>query len=105
MHISSQFSELGAGEPFYKRVLSRRALKHRKERMNKKDIKKMNVTALYPPGLKSHRTGLLLYEENGKCDAAKRCAEFPCIGNHSPEQQVNHKWPYRDVTLPGYAET
>lgn len=28
-----------------------------------KRISNMNVTALYPPGLKSHRTGLLLYEQ------------------------------------------
>ncbi|MDO8725972.1 MAG: hypothetical protein Q7J35_07890 [Candidatus Methanoperedens sp.] len=72
--------------------MNRRALKHRKERTTKR-ISNMNVTALYPPGLKSHRTGLFLYEEKGKCDAAKRGAEFPSIGNHSPEQHVNQKWP------------
>ncbi|MCG2737428.1 MAG: hypothetical protein L6282_13670, partial [Candidatus Methanoperedenaceae archaeon] len=43
-----------------------RASKHKKERTNKKDIK-MNVTALCPPGLKSHCAGLLLRKENGKC--------------------------------------
>jgi hypothetical protein len=75
-----------------------RALKYRKERMNKKDIK-YECNGTYPPGLKSHHEGLLPHEENGKCDAAKHGAEFPSIGNHSPEQQVNHKWPYRDVTL------
>jgi hypothetical protein len=80
-------------------------LEAQERKNNKKDIKKMNVTALYPPGLKSHRTGLLLYEENGKCDAVKHGAEFPSIGNHSPEQQVNQKWPYRDVTLQSQAET
>ncbi len=37
----------------------------------------MYVTALYPPGLKSHLMGLLPCEENGKCIAAKHCAEFP----------------------------
>ena len=65
----------------------------------------MNVTALYPPGLKSRCAGLLLRKENGKCDAAKHGAEFPSIGNHSPEQKVNQKWPYRDVTLQSQAET
>jgi len=34
-------------------------------------------------GLKSPRPGLLLDEENGKCGAAKYCAEFLSIGNHS----------------------
>jgi hypothetical protein len=67
--------------------------------MNKKDIK-YECHGTYPPGLKSHHEGLLPHEENGKCDAAKRGAEFPSIVNHSPEQQVNQKWPYRDVTLP-----
>jgi hypothetical protein len=80
------------------RGVCQRASKHRKERTIKR-ISNMNVTALYPPGLKSHRMGLLLYEEKRKCDAAKHGAEFPSIGNHSPEQQVNRKWPYRDVTL------
>jgi len=72
--------------------------------MNKKDIKN-ECNGTYPPGLKSHREGLLPHEENGKCDAVKRGAEFPSIGNHSPEQQVNQKWPYRDVTLQSQAET
>jgi len=72
--------------------------------MNKKDIKQ-ECNGTYPPGLKSHREGLLPHEENGKCDAVKRGAEFPSIGNHSPEQQVNQKWPYRDVTLQSQAET
>gem|GEM_PF-6686537 len=27
------------------------------------------------------------------------------IGSHSPEQQVNQKWPYRDVTSPVTTET
>ncbi len=71
--------------------------------MSNKDNKICNGTC--PPGLKSHRTGLLLYEEKGKCDAAKHGAEFPSIVNHGPEQQVNQKWPYRDVTLPSQAET
>ncbi len=72
--------------------------------MNKKDIKN-ECNGTYPPGSKSHREGLLPHEENGKCNAVKRGAEFPTIGNHSPEQQVNQKWPYRDVTLPSQAET
>ncbi|CAG0961193.1 hypothetical protein METP3_00837 [Methanosarcinales archaeon] len=72
--------------------------------MNKKDIK-YECNGTYPPGLKSLREGLLPHEENGKCDAVKRGAEFPSIGNHSPEQQVNQKWPYRDVTLQSQAET
>jgi hypothetical protein len=74
-----------------------RASKHKKERTNKKDIK-MNVTALYPPGLKSHCVGLLLRKENGKCDAAKHGAEFPNIGNHSPKQYVNRRWLQHDAT-------
>ncbi|MBU4222870.1 MAG: hypothetical protein KKA10_14870 [Euryarchaeota archaeon] len=61
-----------------------RASKHKKERINKQDIK-MNVTALCPPGLKSNCAGLLLRKENGKCDAAKHCAKFPNIGSHSPK--------------------
>ena len=68
--------------PFQWREKFTRALKHEKERTNKKDTK-MNVTALYPPGLKSHCAGLLLRKENGKCSTAKYCAEFPNIGNHS----------------------
>jgi len=71
--------------------------------MNNKDNKICNGTC--PPGLKSHCAGLLLRKENGKCDAVKHGAEFPSIGNHSPEQQVNQKWPYRDVTPPVTAET
>jgi hypothetical protein len=63
-----------------------RALKHKKERMTTR-ISKMNVTAQYPPGLKSHCAGLLLRKENGKCDTAKYCAEFPNIGSHSPEHK------------------
>ncbi len=42
---------------------------------------------------------------NGKCDAVKHCAEYLNIVNHSPEHQVNQKWPYRDVTPPVAAET
>jgi hypothetical protein len=34
-------------------------------------------------GLKSLRPGLLPDEEKRKCGAAKYCAEFPSIGNHS----------------------
>ena len=71
--------------------------------MNNKDNKISNGTC--PPGLKSHCAGLLLRKENGKYDAVKRGAEFLSIGNHSPEQQVNQKWPYRDVTLQSQAET
>jgi len=74
-----------------------RASKHKKERTNKKDIK-MNVTALCPPGLKSHCAGLLLRKENGKCDAAKHGAEFPNIGSHSPKQYVNQRWLQHDAT-------
>ena len=48
----------------------RRALKHKKERIKKQDIK-LNVMALYLPGSKSHHTGLLPYKENRKCDTAK----------------------------------
>jgi hypothetical protein len=65
--------------------------------MNNKDNEICNGTC--PPGLKSHHEGLLLRKENGKCDAVKHGAEFPGIVNHSPEQQVNQKWPYRNVTL------
>jgi hypothetical protein len=72
--------------------------------MNKKDIKH-ECNGTYPPGLKSHFACLFMQKENGNCDAAKRGAEFPSIGNHSPEQQVNQKWPYRDVTLQSQAET
>lgn len=73
-------------------LYSTRALKHEKERTNKR-ISKMYVTALYPPGLKSHYAGLLLRKENGKCSTVKYCAEFPNIGNHSSKPQVNCKWP------------
>ena len=38
-------------------------------------------------GLKSPRLGLLLDEENRKCGAAKYCAEFLSIGNHSPKHK------------------
>jgi hypothetical protein len=38
-------------------------------------------------GLKSLLQGLLLDEENGQCGAAKYCAEFPSIGNHSSERK------------------
>ena len=38
-------------------------------------------------GFKSPRLGLLLDEENRKCGAAKYCAEFLSIGNHSPERK------------------
>ncbi len=69
-----------------------RALKHRKERMNKKDIKQ-ECDGTYPPGLKSLHVGLLQREENGKCSIAKYCAEFPKIGIHSSKPQVNCKWP------------
>jgi hypothetical protein len=71
--------------------------------MNNKDNKICNGTC--PPGLKSHFACLLMQKENGKCDAAKYGAEFPGIVNHSPEQQVNQKWPYRNVTPPVTAET
>ncbi len=85
-----------------------RASKHRKESM-KNRIREEDVSArakiLVSAGLKSHREDLLPHEEKGKCDAAKHGAEFPSIGNHSPEQQVNQKWPYRNVTPPVTAET
>ena len=80
-----------------RRSAALRASKHKKERTNKKDIK-MNVTALCPPGLKSHCAGLLLRKENGKCDAVKHCAEFPNIGSHSPKQYVNQRWLQHDAT-------
>ncbi len=35
----------------------------------------MYVTALYPPGLKSHYAGLLLRKENGKCSTVKKLFE------------------------------
>jgi len=38
-------------------------------------------------GLKSPRPGLLPDEENGKCDIARCCAEFPSIGSHSLERK------------------
>ena len=80
-------------------------LEAQERKNNKKDIKKNECNGTISTGLKSHLEGLLPHEENGKCDAAKHCAEFPSIGNHSPEQQVNQKWPYRDVTLQSQAET
>ncbi len=63
-----------------------RASKHRKERMTTRTKKIGDGTC--PPGLKSHCAGLLLRKEKGKCDAVKHGAEFPSIGNHSPEQNV-----------------
>ncbi len=59
---------------------------------NSKDKKKKS-NGTCPPGLKSHCAGLLLRKEKGKCDAVKHGAEFPSIVNHSPEQNVNQKWP------------
>ena len=38
-------------------------------------------------GLKSPRPDLFLDEENRKCGAAKYCAEFLSIGNHSPKRE------------------
>ena len=38
-------------------------------------------------GLKSLHAVLLLHEENRKCGAAKYCAEFLSIGNHSLERK------------------
>jgi len=37
-------------------------------------------------GFKSHRPGLLLNENNGKCGIVRCCAEFPSIDNHSPKR-------------------
>jgi hypothetical protein len=68
--------------------------------MNKKDIKH-ECNGTYPPVLKFHFACLLMQKENGKRDAAKHGAEFPNIGSHSPEQQVNQKWPYRNASHGG----
>ncbi len=66
-------------------------LEAQERKNNKKDIK-MNVTALCPPGFKSHCVGLLLRKENGKCSTAKYCAEFPNIGSHSPKRKRTRNW-------------
>ncbi len=87
----------------YHYIFITRASKHRKESMTTKTSKTNEKSMSL--GLKSHCAGLLLRKEKGKCDAAKHGAEFPNIGNHSPEQHVNQKWPYRDVTLQSQAET
>ena len=72
--------------------------------MNNKDIKhECNGTISTGVKIPPYRSAPVRRE--GKCDAAKHGAEFPSIVNHSPEQQVNQKWPYRDVTLPSQAET
>jgi len=55
----------------------------------------MKLTALYPPGFKSHCAGLLLRKENGKCSTAKYCAEFPNIGNHS----LKRKWTVSGLSM------
>src|SRR3990172_7357459 len=57
------------------RVVVHACLEARERKNSKKDTK-MNLTALYLPGFKSHCAGLLLRKENGKCSTAKYCAEF-----------------------------
>jgi len=61
--------------------------------MNKKKDIKHECNGTISTGVKIPPYISALYEENGKCNAAKHCAEFPSIGNHSPEQNVNQKWP------------
>ncbi len=90
MSLASTIEE--AGSPFRKGGEDvTRASKHRKESMTTKTSKTNEKSMSL--GLKSHCAGLLLRKEKGKCDAAKHGAEFPSIVNHSPEQQVNQKWP------------
>ena len=63
-------------------------------------------------GLKSPRLGLLLDEENRKCGAAKYCAEFLSIGNHSLKRKrtqgglsdwrhSSHKWKLEQNIIAG----
>jgi hypothetical protein len=64
----------------------------RKNKQKKKDIKH-ECNGTISTGVKIPPYRSALYEENGKCGAVKHRAEFPTIGNHSPEQHVNQKWP------------
>ncbi len=63
-------------------------------------------------GFKSPRLGLLLDEENRKCGAAKYCAEFLSIGNHSLKRKrtqgglsnwrhSSHKWKLEQNIIAG----